>query len=46
VRSQQRTQRSRRARRTGDLLKKAAIWLFLVAFLASVVGVALVTATR
>jgi hypothetical protein len=38
--------RSRRSRRTVDLLKKAAIWVFLLAFVASVVGVALVTVGR
>ncbi len=38
--------RSRRSRRTVDLLKKAAVWGFLIVFVASVVGVALVTVGR
>ena len=33
-------------RRTTELLKKAGIWIFLACFVASVVGVALVTIGR
>jgi hypothetical protein len=38
--------RSRRSRQTFEFLKKAGIWIFLFCFLASVVGVALVTVAR
>ncbi len=34
--------KSRKARQTRAALKKAGIWIFLVAFVVSVVGVALV----
>ena len=36
-------QRTRRQRRLVDALKKAGIWVFLVIFVASVVGVAIIT---
>ncbi len=35
--------RTRRRRQLGDNLKKAAIWVFIAIFVASVVGVALIT---
>ena len=38
--------RTKRSRRTVDFLKKAAVWGFLIVFVASVVGVALVTVGR
>jgi hypothetical protein len=46
VKDRPRSRRSRRARRTTELLKKAGIWIFLACFVASVVGVALVTIGR
>ncbi len=38
--------RTRRARQIRDNLKKAGIWAFILVFVASVVGVALVTVAR
>jgi hypothetical protein len=37
--------RTKRARAVRENLKKAAIWLFLLVFVASIAGVTLVTAT-
>ncbi len=39
-------QQTRRERRTKDLLKRAAIAVFLVIFVASIVGVAVVAVVR
>jgi hypothetical protein len=38
--------RTRRTRRIRENLKKAGIWAFILVFVASVVGVALVTVAR
>ena len=38
--------RTRRERALRETLKRAGIWIFLAIFVASVVGVALVTVTR
>jgi hypothetical protein len=46
VKDRPRSRRSRRSRQTVELLKKAGIWIFLACFVASIVGVALVTIGR
>jgi hypothetical protein len=39
-------QKTRRQRQAGEALKKAGIWVFIVVFVSSVVGVAVVTIAR
>ncbi len=38
--------KTRRQRQAGEALKKAGIWVFILVFVSSVVGVAIVTVVR